>query len=263
MISKFIHVKILPAFKWFFPLLILMSMISTINAQDESKIDPYAQHIMDQMGNLLRNATAYGFNSHVAEDNLPPSDGPIIKLHYEVEVALNRPNKLWVDIRDSHSHRTFTYDGKNINLFFTDTHLYSQASAPATIDEMINFLLDKYGYALPLADLMFSNPSGSLLENVQKGIYAGIHVVKGTPCHHLIFEQENINWQIWVEKGKFAVPRLFVITFKNEKNWPQFSAELSDWTITNKFEEVLFIFEPPPGATEIDFLEVTETVSEK
>ena len=255
MISKYLYQSLLSV-------LILVIMASVGYAQKESKIDPYAKHVLDQMGNLLQNATAYGFKSYVSEDKVS-SSGPKVKVHYGVEVALNRPNKLWVDILDDHSNRTFIYDGKNINLFFVDEHLYSQASAPATVDEMVDFLLDKYGYALPMADFVFKNPSLSLLEKVQSGYYAGLHTVKGTPCHHLVFEQENIDWQIWVEKGKFAVPRMFVITFKNEEGWPQYSAEFSDWTITNKFEEVLFIFEPPPGATEIDFLEITETVSEK
>ncbi len=52
---------------------------------------------------------------------------------------------------------------------------------------------------MPLAELLYSDVYEGLTKNVQAGFYFGMSEVDGVPCHHLVFVQESIDWQVWIE----------------------------------------------------------------
>ena len=43
---------------------------------------------------------------------------------------------------------------------------------------------------------------------------SGLHLVRGIQCHHLVFIQDDIDWQIWIENSQTPLPRKMVITSK-------------------------------------------------
>ena len=78
----------------------------------------------------------------------------------------------------------------------------------------------------------------------------------GVPCEHLVFSQDNIDWQVWIQQGARPVPRKFLITYKDEPGSPQFTAIFSDWDFTTKLPDFVFKFDPPPGAAKIKVSEL-------
>ena len=72
------------------------------------------------------------------------------------------------------------------------------------------------------------------------------------PCHHLVFSQETIEWQIWIDASDQPLPRKLVITYVHEPGEPQYSATIRRWRLDPKFPEELFTFEAPEGAQKID-----------
>jgi hypothetical protein len=68
------------------------------------------------------------------------------------------------------------------------------------------------------------------------------------------FSQELVDWQIWIEDGPQPVPRKFVITYKDEEGWPQYSARFTRWDFQPQHSEHYFRFHPPTGADKIDIL---------
>ena len=115
--------------------------------------------------------------------------------------------------------------------------------------------MNLYGISVPIADLVYSDPYQSLIDRVVSGYEIGLHSVEGVPSHHLVFSQESIDWQIWVEDGAQPVPRKLVITYKNEPGSPQYTAILSEWNFKPRVSDQYFKFQPPPGSDEIEFLE--------
>ena len=118
----------------------------------------------------------------------------------------------------------------------------------------MDLVFDEYGFTIPIADFVYSDPYGILTEYVETGVWLGRHVVDGTPCHHLAFTQESIDWQIWIEDGPHPVPRKLVITYKDEPLAPQYTARLSQWDFQPQASDSWFKFQPPVGADEIEFL---------
>lgn len=122
--------------------------------------------------------------------------------------------------------------------------------------------VDQFGIAMPLEDFLRSNPARDLLSKVEAGRDIGPVDVLGVPCEHLSFSQGDIDWQVWVERGARAVPKKFVITYKDEPGTPQFTAIFLKWDFSTELPDFVFQFEPPPGANKIRVADMKATLQQ-
>jgi hypothetical protein len=97
------------------------------------------------------------------------------------------------------------------------------------------------------------------MENVQRGVYLGLHDVGGVLCHHLSFEQATIDWQLWVDAGPEPLPRKLVIAYKTEDEVPQYAVTLRKWNLGAKAPDEAFRFNPPSGAIRVDVTALAAT----
>ena len=113
---------------------------------------------------------------------------------------------------------------------------------------------------MPLGEIISTNNDlASIRKRITSAVYIGESMVNGVICDHLAFTQENLDWQIWIEKGDRPVPRKLVITYKQDPSSPQYSALLSDWNFNPiSVQDSIFIFKPAADASQIDFVIVEE-----
>ena len=67
-----------------------------------------------------------------------------------------------------------------------------------------------------------------------------------------LFSTEEIDWQIWVD-NVVPVIRRIVVTYKKLPGDPQFAVTFTDWDFNVTLPDSVFAFEPPPGATRVEF----------
>ena len=84
----------------------------------------------------------------------------------------------------------------------------------------------------------------------------GLHKVRGVPCHHLAFDGDEVQLQVWIDAGDKPLPRKVVLNHKNLPGSPQWTAYLSDWNFSPQLNDNLFAFTPPQGAEKIKFVPV-------
>ena len=89
------------------------------------------------------------------------------------------------------------------------------------------------------------------------GAYVGTHLVLGQPHHHLVFEQDELDWQIWIAAEGEPLPSKIVMTFKLQAGGPQFTG-LMRWDTKPKLDDDEFAFAPPKGSQQIEFLRTDE-----
>jgi hypothetical protein len=128
------------------------------------------------------------------------------------------------------------------------------SDVPASLDAAMDLMFETFGLTLPVGDLLYADPHAVLSEAVEYSSVLGVHGCGEKRCHHLLFTQETIDWQIWIETGPRPVPRKLVITYKQAPGSPQYEAQLSGWDFQPRLSEHAFTFHPPIGASKIEFL---------
>lgn len=217
------------------------------------RIEERAASILKDAGEYLASAESFSFRAHAFFDEVLPT-GQKLQYVSTGDVFVRRPDRLRVDVVGELRNYSFWYDGKTITLMHRDKKVYSTSPAPGNIDEALDFVMERFGFTVPLADLVYSHPAAIIEENVETAFLAGTHEFDGRTLHHVAARQENIDWQIWIEDGRQVVPRKLVITYKDEPGAPQYSALLTDWDFSPRLADRLFRFEAPDGVDRIEFL---------
>ena len=216
-------------------------------------IEPRADRIIKSAGEYLKSADKFSVRANIEYDKIHRS-GQLLQYSINYQLVIRRPDRIRAEIKSDWEKKRFWYNGKTITLQIMGKNIYTSISAPPKIDAALDYVMESFDVTLPLADLLFSDPSADLRKNIISGFYVGRHYVDGVRCHHLAFSQENIDWQFWIEDSVTPVPRKVVITYKQEEGSPQYVAYLSDWDFNLRLPDLVFEFEPPAGAREVKLL---------
>jgi hypothetical protein len=168
------------------------------------------------------------------------------------QLKLSRPDKLRVRRTGGYADVELVYDGKTISIYGRNAKSYVQASAPGSVDQMIDAMQERSLVGMPGTDLLLSDAYKVLMANVLVSQHIGQGVIDGVECEHLAFRTSDTDWQIWVESGEKPVPRKYVITSKTVAGGPQYTLRLKDWKTDAAVEVDTFAFNPPAGATKVD-----------
>jgi hypothetical protein len=220
---------------------------------EKPRIDPKADDILKKACACLADLKQFGVKVEETIDEMSAS-GQKIQYCNRREVLVRRPNCLFARSEGDTTSRLFYFDGKTITLFDPTAKLYAtHEEAPATLDAMFDFLNEKLGFSIPTAELLFSEPYKVLTEQVDEGDYVGLHHVGKQKCHHLAFQQRQIDWQLWVDAGDKPLPLKFLLTYRRMPGEPQFTSWF-EWDVSGKLAEDAFAFKPPSDAKKIAFL---------
>jgi len=242
------------AFGLLWILVVLSSPSPPATAQTGSP-DPVA--LLQEMSSYLESLEAFELQANVAFDDVPLPDTKVL-YSGSMEVQLRRPDRLHVTYRDDLTARELWLDGSMVTVLAPTENLWAAAPAEPSIDATLSMLASDYDLSIPLDDLLVSDPHSTLTANVKADRYVGLHDVNGVPCHHLIFGQENINWQVWIEAGSRPLVRKAVITYKTLPMAPQFAMVITGWNLNPMLSDAHFQPEIPEGAGRIEILAAEE-----
>lgn len=168
------------------------------------------------------------------------------------EVLVDRPGKLRVTRKGGYADVELVFDGKTISVLGKHANAYAQADAPATIDELVEHLRDRYALDMPGADLLLSNAYLILSDGILDAKYIGHGVIDGVETDHLAFRNQDTDWQIWIERGERPIPRKYVITSKAVAGAPQYTLRITDWKSDAAAAPDAFAFKPPAEARKVE-----------
>jgi hypothetical protein len=213
-------------------------------------IEPEAVAAVERMGDFLKTLTAYRVHAETTTDEVLVA-GPKVQYGGMIEATARMPDRLRVSfVREAKDEQEFFYDGSTLTVWLKERASWASAPVPATVAEMIALVRGKYDLALPLDDLIRDAVRKELLKDVTAGIVVGPGRVAGVECDHLGFHEDDVDWQIWIEKGDRPLPRKLVITTLAEPSQPQHT-EVLTWDLSPKIDDAQFTFTPPEGAQRI------------
>lgn len=216
-------------------------------------IDPEAAAALKRSSEFLQSLKTFNVRVESSTDEVL-DNGQKVQFGSVADISVIKPDHLRVDVVDDEKQRQFYYDGRTLTLYAKKPNYYASVKVPDTISKMLEFAESKYGLELPLLDLLAPE---ALAKNVKSGISLGTGRVRGLLCDHYAFRQDDVDWQIWIQKGKTPLPRKIVITTKNEAAAPQHASVLS-WNLSPRLSNSAFRFVPPKSAGKIVFRELED-----
>ncbi len=219
------------------------------DAQPDSESNRIDQ-ILRQMSDFLASTQSFGFTAHELIDEV--EEGQRIQYSNSRSMLVRRPDRIATEAYGDLVNRSVWYDGKSFTLLDREFNTYIQVPAPNSIDALLDEIEEQLEVVIPLGEVLSEDVYQALTPQIRQAQYLGLHQVRGIECHHIIFTQDDLDWQLWVEASGTPVPRKIVIVYKQEPGIPQYSAVISEWDFTVATTDELFEFRPPEGARELD-----------
>lgn len=234
----------------------LAVMAASAQAQTQAAtpaVAPEAIAALNRMGAYLRTLTSYQVQAATTTEDVL-DDGQKILTEDHVDLLVQIPNHLRLEQDNDRVERLYLYDGKTLTMLALRENYYASVPAPPTFLQLIDALEDRYGIDVPLVDLFLWGTPRSSAADMTGAMDVGPSVVAGTTCEQYAFRRDDIDFQIWIQKGDHPLPRKIVITSKTDEARPQFRATYT-WNLAPSFDAAAFILDPPPGALRIAIAE--------
>jgi len=215
-------------------------------------IEKHALDRLKQMSEKLVSAKVFTYRSNSFVE-LQADTGQFLTFFTDAEVALQRPNKLRINVTGDVPNFQLYFDGAKLSAFDPKNNFHAVSGSLATIDEMLDFLMSKAQFNFPSAEILNSNPYAVMTKNLTHAIVVGPSMVNGVPAEHFAFMEPGINWEIWIESGNNPLPLRLAMTYKQVPNFPRFLVEFSDWNLNPKLSSDTFVFKIPANSKQIEF----------
>ena len=200
-------------------------IVSRFRAEESSRgtpnaLIPTALEVLKRMSTTLGASKAFTFHSRIVLE-LPIRTGQFITLFSSAEVSLKRPDKLRARLSGEAPHFDFYFDGTTASAFAPKDKVYSTTKLRPPSTRVLPELQQETGIRFVSAPLLFSDPYEVLTRRLISGVVVGSAMVNRIACYHLAFQIAwGVNWEIWIEAGKRALPWRLAVTFTDRTNFP-------------------------------------------
>lgn len=218
-------------------------------------IEQKALDILEMMGNYLADAKTLSFTASTMVET--PVRGQILNFFARTKTLVKRPDRLAAITKSQNKPFEFYFDGKTMTSYSPKEKLYAVTSAPATLDELFPFAMEKAGIHTVFSDLMTSDPFAYLTDGLESGFWAGKALIGNIQTDHLAFKGKGIEWQIWIDSGEKPLPVMMTVTYTEIKDKPRYILQYSDWKINPPLKNSDFVFKKPAGAVKIPYQPIT------
>jgi len=220
------------------------------------RIDPVAMNALKKMGEYLLKLDEFQVKATVTQDKVL-LDSQKVQQAKAVDLLVDRPNKIRLQVLGDQHERLFLYDGSTFTLWAPLLRYYGQVPAPATIGELAKKLENDHGLELPLVDLFRWGTAEAPISTITAAKDIGSANCDGVTCEHFAFRQPGLDWEVWIQKGDHPLPRRLVITTTTDDAKPQYMAAYS-WNLAPSIGSKTFAFTPPDDAQKIPIATVRE-----
>lgn len=223
----------------------------TVTAQ-KSSFDPTADKVLKSLDAYLKTQKSLDMKAETLLD-VVTDDGQIITYTTQVEISLQRPNKLYARRVGLIRNQEIFYNGSELVLRSLQHNVYAKAEVPPTITEMLDVATTQLGLQSAGNDLLYNDLYDGLMSNAVSGAYLGTVMVDGVECHHLAYRGVSEDFQLWVETGDAAKPKRYMIISKEMPGAPRYLLTIKSLE-PKEFSDKTFEFTPADGEKRIQFL---------
>src|SRR5262245_6017165 len=157
--------------------------------------------------------------------------------HIERQVTVRRPDRLWFRTTGDRDVERF-YDGMRMTLLFHGQKVFGIIPTPATIDETVHVLSERYDVPLPIGDLIVTDPHKSLISSQTTGGWQGEEDVNGVRSARLDWHHPNVDWSIWIPVSGDPLPTKLFVNYKSRRR--ALTGLFRDWNLAPQITDATF-----------------------
>ncbi len=221
---------------------------SDVNVDDKT----IAISALTNMSEYLRSLDKFSVDAQINTDDVLPN-GQKIQINKTAIIKSDPPSGLWVKTSSMFGEREFFYNGKLFTVYTPESGYYASFKAPETVAETINKAEQEFNIELPLADLFHWGTDTDSTADIDEALIIGVDKVNGIACNKFAFRQQEIDWQICIQRGETPLPLKLVITSKLEESQPQYMALLK-WNTAPDLDKQSYTFTAASTDHKINFL---------
>jgi hypothetical protein len=214
-----------------------------------------ATKLLKAMSDYMASQQAISFNYDAGLEVVTREDQKLSLLS-SGSIVLNRPDKVRFTRSGGFADFELMSNGKTLTLFGKNANVYFQADAPASVDQLVNELQEKFKRPMPAADLLLTNSYDELTSEVIDIKDLGSGVVGGVECDYLAFRKKEVDFQIWIAQGSKPYPCRFSITSRLVPGSPQYSIQIRDWKTGSDVAQTDFTFSNTTNAARLENVDV-------
>ncbi len=233
-------------------LLLFVFAIPFFSFSQAAHVDSLAVRILDRMSDVIGELNACSFNLAVTYDS--QGEYGLEKQFVNHEIIFKGPDKMLIQSKGNDFHKGYWYNGEHLVYYSYRENNFSVIESPNGIMTTIDSVHTAYEIDFPAADFFYPAFTDDLLAEFPTVVFLGNKTISGKDYLHILAENEKLSFQVWISNDALTLPQKFLITYKDQKNAPQYFAEFSEWKINPDFPDTLFDFIPPPEATQIQML---------
>lgn len=229
-------------------------------SEQAAPVDERAMEHLMKMARFLGQTKQFSMDMKATYEVLQ-DDGVKLEFSEKRRIDVQRPGRLRsLETAGSNGNVSLYLDGKNMTVYDDASKLYAQGPQPGPIDASVMYFVRDLKIRFPLAPLLMQQFPDVLKSRVKAAEYIERTSYFGTPAHHILARNDEVDMQIWIADGKNPVPLRVVLTYRNAPGQPQFRADLSNWNLAPKLAPGMFTLARPAGAKQISFSEHLEAV---
>jgi hypothetical protein len=214
--------------------------------------DERALRLLKGMTDTLARATTLSFSAR----SLVPTAGPNgqwISLLGTSRVVMQRPDKLFVEMRGDLFPNDLYLDGKTWTAIAPNEKFYAQRPAAGqTVDAIIDDAYANKEDLFPFADVLPSDAYARLTRDLSSALYVGQSTIGGAKVEHLALTGKALDWEIWIGTAD-RLPRFMMGAYRDLERNPTFWVEFSDWKVNPRIPPKTFTPAIPKDAKKIEF----------
>jgi hypothetical protein len=232
---------------------VVLAGLGSAHAQQQGagpSIEPRADKVLREMGRFLGKQSQFAFDATTRIVDPTAEQAEERQAHVQVD----RPDKLRVDSTRNGQKRDLYYDGKTFTVTLPQSKTYAATPAPPTLDQTLEVVGQKLDVYPPGVDLLYQDPYRAITESTVSGKWLGEMKVEGVVVDRIGLTGQDVDSEIWIERGERPVPRRYVIISKELRGEPRYAVELKNWKFPKSIDAERFTFKAPKDAREVSFL---------
>jgi hypothetical protein len=210
--------------------------------EEKNVVDPVVLSRVESMGKYLRSLQRFEVTSKSTFDIVLENDQKTefeAKIHYIVQ----RPDKLFADIKSDRKHRQYFYDGKKFTIYAPKEKFYGELAFTGPVGSLVKKLND-YGIEVPLSDLFVWGTEEAKFRKITSAMFLNEENQGKQVQDHFAVRQDKIDWQVWIQKGAHPLPQKVQYEINDDSARPKMSSTLK-WNINLTLTGATFEFKPP------------------